>query len=117
MFLTNNFDLPALTVAMLYKARWRIELFFKWIKQHLRIKVFYGNNENAVKLQIWSAIATYLLVAILKKERGLEPSLYTILQALSVTLFEKVPINRLFSGADSDSDQGASSNQLSLFDF
>jgi hypothetical protein len=117
VFLTNNFDLPALTVALLYKARWRIELFFKWIKQHLRIKVFYGTSENAVKLQIWSAIATYLLVAILKKERCLEPSLYTILQALSVTLFEKIPVNQLFSGPDYDSNQGASSNQLSLFDF
>src|SRR5208337_424202 len=91
-FLTNNFVLPALTIAQIYKSRWAIELFFKWIKQHLRIKSFYGTSENAVKTQIWIAVSTYLLVAILRKQLGLEASLYQILQILSVTLFEKVPV-------------------------
>ena len=91
-FLTNNFDLPALTVALLYKSRWKVELFFKWIKQHLRIKAFYGTSENAVKTQIWTAVSVYVLVAILKKRLGLGPSLHQILQVLSVTLFEKTPI-------------------------
>ena len=91
VFLTNHFGLPALTIAQLYKARWRIELFFKWIKQHLRIKAFYGTSLNAVKTQIWIAITTYVLIAILKKELGIEHSLYTMLQVLSVTLFEKTP--------------------------
>ena len=90
-FLTNNFDLPALTVALLYKSRWKVELFFKWIKQHLRIKAFYGTSENAVKTQIWTAVSVYVLVAILKKRLGLGPSLHQILQVLSVTLFEKTP--------------------------
>ncbi len=92
VFLTNNFTLPALTIAQLYHGRWQIELFFKWIKQHLRIKAFYGTSQNAVRLQIWSAIAVYLLVAILKKRLHLDASLYTILQILSLTLFEKMPI-------------------------
>ena len=92
VFLTNNFTVPALTIAQLYRSRWQIELFFKWIKQHLRIKAFYGTSPNAVRTQIWTAIAVYLLVAILKKRRQLEPSLYTILQILSLTLFEKTPI-------------------------
>src|SRR5450759_2192755 len=95
-FLTNNFDLPALTVCLLYKSRWQVELFFKWIKQHLRIKAFYGYSENAVKTQIWIAVAVYVLVAILKKRLGLEASLHEILQVLSVTLFEKVPILQAF---------------------
>ena len=95
-FLTNNFDLPALTVALLYKSRWKVELFFKWIKQHLRIKAFYGTSENAVKTQIWTAVSVYVLVAILKKRLGLGPSLHQILQVLSVTLFEKTPIVRAF---------------------
>ena len=90
-FLTNNFDLSALTVALLYKSRWKVELFFKWIKQHLRIKAFYGTSENAVKTQIWIAVSVYVLVAILKKRLELEPSLHQILQVLSVTLFEKTP--------------------------
>jgi len=97
VFLTNNFVVPALTIAQLYKGRWQIELFFKWIKQHLRIKAFYGTSENAVRTQIWSAIAVYLLVAILKKRLHLEASLYTILQILSLMLFEKTPILQALS--------------------
>ena len=93
-FLTNNFALPALTIAQIYKCRWQVELFFKWIKQHLRIKAFYGTSENAVKTQIWIAVSVYVLVAILRKRLGLEASLYQILQILSLTLFEKVPIDR-----------------------
>ncbi|MCK5843983.1 MAG: IS4 family transposase, partial [Victivallales bacterium] len=92
VFLTNNFALPALTIAQLYKARWRVELFFKWIKQHLRIKAFYGTSANAVKTQIWIAVCVYVLVAIMKKRLSLDHSLYTILQILSVSLFEKTPI-------------------------
>jgi len=92
VFLTNNFTVPALTIAKLYRGRWQIELFFKWIKQHLRIKAFYGTSPNAVHTQIWTAIAVYLLVAILKKRLHLEATLYTILQILSLTLFEKTPI-------------------------
>lgn len=91
-FLTNNLTLPAITIALLYKSRWQIELFFKWIKQHLRIKAFYGTSENSVKTQIWIAISVYVLVAIIKKRLNLDLSLYTILQILSITLFEKVPI-------------------------
>src|SRR5216110_2733788 len=91
-FLTNNFALPALTIAQIYKSRWAVELFFKWIKQHLRIKAFYGTSENAVKTQIWIAVSIYVLVAILRKRLGLEVSLYQTLQILSVTLFEKTPI-------------------------
>lgn len=98
VFLSNNFNLPALTIARLYKARWRIELFFKWIKQHLRIKTFYGTSQNAVKTQIWIAVTTYLLVAILKKELGIEQSLYTILQVLSVSLFKNTPIIKAIEG-------------------
>lgn len=94
VFLTNNFTAPALTIAQLYQARWQIELFFKWIKQHLRIKAFYGTSQNAVRTQIWSAIAVYLLVAILKKRLHLKASLYTLLQILSLTLFEKMPISQ-----------------------
>jgi transposase len=116
VFLTNHFDLPALTVAQLYKARWRIELFFKWIKQHLRIKAFYGTSANAVKTQIWIAITTYLLVAILKKELGIEHNLYTILQVLSVTLFEKTPILQVFADPRYTTENSASRNQLSLFE-
>jgi hypothetical protein len=97
VFLTNNFSIPALTVADLYRCRWQVELFFKWIKQHLRIKAFYGTSVNAVKTQVWIAIAIYLLVAIIKKELHLQHSLYTILQILSVTLFEKTPISEAFS--------------------
>ncbi len=114
-FLTNNFTLPALTIAHLYKARWQVELFFKWIKQHLRIKVFYGTSENAVKTQIWIAVSAYVLVAIAKKRLDLDPSLYQILQILSVTLFEKTPILQAFQPFDSQSDLDESCNQLNLF--
>lgn len=116
VFLTNNFDLPAKTVADLYRCRWQVELFFKWIKQHLRIKKFYGTTENAVKTQIWIAISVYVLVAIVKKRLGLEPSLYTILQILSVSLFEKTPILEALSSVEYKIDEGDSCNQLELFD-
>jgi hypothetical protein len=116
VFLTNNFQLPPETIAQLYKARWRIELFFKWIKQHLRIKSFYGISQNAVKVQIWTAISTYLLVAILKKELRLEQSLYTILQVLSVSLFEKTPILQALSQKYMPIQSQQNSKQLSLFD-
>lgn len=116
VFLTNHFDLPALTVARLFKARWRIELFFKWIKQHLRIKAFYGTSINAVKTQVWIAVTTYLLVAILKKELKIEHSLYTILQVLSVSLFEKTPLLQAFSDQSYTADTDPFANQLSLFD-
>ncbi len=114
VFLTNDFDLPALTIAQLYKARWQIEIFFKWIKQNLRIKAFYGTSITAVKTQIWIAISTYLLVAILKKELKLEAPLYTILQVLSLSLFEKMPILQAFAETDSQSETNDSFNQLSL---
>ncbi len=116
IFLTNNFLLPALIIAQLYKARWRVELFFKWIKQHLRIKKFYGTSENAVKTQIWIAVSVYVLVAILKKELGLDQSLYTILQFLSVSIFEKTPVLQAFSGVESQSENGSSCIQRMLFD-
>lgn len=114
-FLTNNFSLPALTIAHLYKRRWQIETFFKWIKQHLRIKSFYGTSENAVKTQIWIAIAVYVLVAIVKKRLNLNITLYTFLQILSVTLFEKVPILQLVTNTDSSTMEQPFSNQLNLF--
>ena len=117
VFLTNNFDLPALTIARLFKSRWKVELFFKWIKQHLRIKVFYGNSENAVKTQIWIAIAVYVLVAIVKKRLALDATLYQILQVLSVTLFEKTPILRAFDDQGSQEKSVEFSNQLNLLDF
>jgi len=116
-FLTNNFVLPALTIAQIYKSRWQVELFFKWIKQHLRIKAFFGTSENAVKTQIWIAVSVYVLVAIIRKRLGLEVSLYQILQILSITLFEKVPILQAFQASDSQSDLPDSGNQLILFDF
>ena len=116
VFLTNHFELPALTIAQLYKARWRIELFFKWIKQHLRIKAFYGTSINAVKTQIWIAITTYVLIAILRRELRIEQSLYTILQVLSVTLFEKTPLLQVFADPDHAIQDGQSRNQLSLFE-
>ncbi len=115
-FLTNNFLLPAHTIAQLYKRRWDIELFFKWMKQHLRIKKFYGNSPNAVKTQIWVAVIVYLLVAILKKQLGIEASLYRILQILSVTIFEKMPILQVLQPLDSHSSTTPPSNQLNLFD-
>jgi hypothetical protein len=115
-FLTNNFTLPALTIALIYKSRWQVELFFKWIKQHLRIKAFYGTSQNAVKTQIWSAVSVYVLVAIIRKRLGLEASLYQILQILSVTLFEKTPILQVLQPSDSRDDLLDFSNQLNLFD-
>ena len=115
-FLTNNFDLPALNIAMLYKSRWRIELFFKWIKQHLRIKAFYGTSSNAVKTQIWIAISIYVLVAIVKKKLSLSLSLYTILQILSVSIFEKTPILEAFLKYEHNFATLNPQNQLSLFD-
>jgi hypothetical protein len=116
VFLSNNFALPALTISQLYKARWRVELSFRWIKQHLRIKSFYGTSENAVKTQIWTAISVYLLVAIPKKHLSLDLSLYKLLQILSITLFEKTPILQVISNAEAPSSFDQPSNQLNLFD-
>ncbi len=115
VFLTNNFTLPAQVIAQLYKCRWQVELFFKWIKQHLRIKAFYGTTENAVKTQIWIAISVYILVAIVKKRLKLDRSLYTILQILSVSLFEKTPILQALSHIDYDETVDDDDNQLNLF--
>ena len=115
VFLTNNFTLPAQVIAQLYKCRWQVELFFKWIKQHLRIKAFYGTTENAVKTQIWIAISVYVLVAIVKKRLKLDRSLYTILQILSVSLFEKTPILQALSHIDYDETMDDDDNQLNLF--
>ena len=117
MFLTNNFTCSALSIAQLYKARWQVELFFKWIKQHLKIKHFYGNSANAVKTQIWIAISVYVLVAIWKKQLGLQQSLYTILQILSVCIFEKTPILEALSENDRGEKTHHLANQLELFDF
>jgi len=117
VFLTNNFVLPAATICALYKARWQVELFFKWIKQHLRIKKFYGNSENAVKSQIWIAVSVYVLVAIIKKRLNLDASLYTLLQILSVTLFEKMPLQQAFPASEYIPPEGAPRNQLNLFAF
>jgi len=117
VFLTNNFAFPAATICALYKRRWQVELFFKWIKQHLRIKKFYGNSENAVKSQIWIAISVYVLVAIIKKRLNLDASLYTLLQILSVTLFEKMPLQQAFPGNDYKILDGVPCNQLNLFAF
>jgi Transposase DDE domain/Domain of unknown function (DUF4372) len=117
VFLTNNTALPALTIAALYKSRWQVELFFKWIKQHLRIKRFLGTSENAVKTQIWCAVATYVLIAIVKKELQLEASLYTCLQILSVSVFEKTEISSALQPDRSQREIDITSNQLILFDF
>jgi len=117
VFLTNNFTLPAATICALYKARWQVELFFKWIKQHLRIKNFYGTSENAVKSQIWIAVSVYILVAIVKKRLNLDASLYTLLQILSVTLFEKMPLQQAFAASDYKTYNEAECNQLNLFEF
>lgn len=116
VFLTNNFALPTLTSAGLYKSRWQIELFFKWIKQHLRIKAFFGTSENAVKTQIWIAISVYVLVAIVKKELRVERSLYEILRVLSLTLFEKTPLFQVLQAEIDASEQGVDRNQWRLFD-
>lgn len=115
-FLTNNFEIPALTIAAIYKCRWQIELFFKWIKQHLRIKAFYGTSSNAINTQIWIAITVYVLVAIVKKRLSLKTDLYTILQILSVTCFEKTPILRALAQVDYNLDTTPLTNQLQLFD-
>ena len=117
VFLTNQFTLPAAIICALYKARWQVELFFKWIKQHLRIKRFYGTSENAVKAQIWIAVSVYALVAIVKKRLNLETSLYTLLQILSVTLFEKMLICQIVRGSGYKPDEDAQCNQLKLFVF
>ena len=116
-FLTNNFALPALTITQIYKSRWQVELFFKWIKQHLRIKSFYGTSENAVKTQIWIAVSVYVLVAIIRKRLDIDRSLYQILQILSITILEKQPILQAFCGPDSQFDGLDDPNQLVLFDF
>lgn len=115
-FLTNNFTLPAFTIALLYKCRWQVELFFKWIKQHLRIKAFYGTSENAVKTQIWIAISVYVLVAIIKKRLNLKHSLYTILQILSVSVFEKEPILQILNKSEYKVQETSRYKQLLLFD-
>jgi len=115
-FLTNNFSAQAQTIADLYRSRWQVELFFKWIKQHLRIKSFYGTSANAVKTQIWIAISVYVLVAIIKKELGIKENLYTILQILSLTLFEKIPLNQLLTNTNYETVQQNSCIQLNLFD-
>jgi transposase len=116
-YLTNNFTIPAQTVADLYRYRWQVELFFKWIKQHLRIKSFFGTSENAVKCQIWIAISVYVLVAIIKKRLNLKADLYTILQILSLTLFEKIPLDQLLMMSDYKNEEHSLCNQLNLFDF
>ncbi len=115
IFLTNLFGPPAATICALYKARWQVELFFKWIKQHLRIKQFYGTSENAVKAQIWTAVSMYVLVAIIKKRLDLDASLYTLLQVFSITLFEKIPLNKDFLDKSPGTDNDRFSNQLKLF--
>ena len=116
-FLSNNFTLPALVIGQIYKKRWEVELFFRWIKMHLRIKAFYGTSENAVKTQIWIAVSVYVLVAIVRKRLNLEASLYQLLQVLSVTLFEKTPILQALQPDDSQNELYDSCNQLNLFGF
>lgn len=116
VFLTNNFVLPALTITRLYRLRWQIELFFKWIKQHLRIKTFFGTSENAVKTQIWIAVSVYVLVAIVKKRLALSASLYEILQILSLTMFERIPLDQLLLLSEADRQSSNSLNQLNLFE-
>lgn len=116
VFLTNHFGLPALTVAQLYQQRWQVELFFRWLKQHLRIKAFYGTSANAVRTQLWVAVCVYALVALLKKRLGIDATLYEILQILSVSLFEKTPVGQLFQAFHSQNDTPDSSNQLLLFE-
>ncbi len=116
VFLTNDFSLPALTIAELYKARWQIELFFKWIKQHLRIKAFFGTSANAVKTQIWIAVCVYLLIAITKKRLKIEQSLHTILQILSVSVFEKMPLLQAFQNGECKITGDDFCNQLQLWD-
>ncbi len=116
-FLTNNFTLSALTIAAIYRSRWQVELFFKWIKQHLRIKDFYGTSESAVKTQIWIAVSVYVLVAIVRKRLAIKSSLYSFLQILSLTLFEKMPILRAFEDIESQDLATENPKHLILFDF
>ena len=116
MFLTNNFALPAFTITELYRCRWQVELFFKWIKQHLRIKAFFGTSENAVKSQIWIAVSVYVLVAIVKKRLQLSASLYEMLQILSLTMFERIPLDQLLAQAVIEDIDPSSAKQLFLFD-
>src|ERR1700730_7590193 len=116
VFLTNNFTLPAFTITELYRCRWQVELFFKWIKQHLRIKVFFGTSENAVKSQIWIAVSSYVLVAIVKKRLHLSASLYEILQILSLTMFEKIPLDQVLATTAAGDNYLTTDNQLLLFD-
>ena len=115
-FLTNNFVLPAVTIAEIYKCRWQVELFFRWVKQHLRIKAFFGTSENAVKSQIWIAVSVYVLVAIIRKRLNLSLSLYEMLQILSLTLFEKIELNTVFSRPSAGPKIDPSANQLILFE-
>ena len=117
VFITNNFTFPAATICALYKSRWQVELFFKWIKQHLRIKKFYGTSENAVKTQIWIAVSVYVLVAIIKKRLGLDASLYTLLQILSISLFEKMSLQQTLTLRKTEAENLKKSNQLNLFAF
>ena len=117
VFLTNNLALPPLTIARLYKCRWQVELFFKWIKQHLRIKRFFGTSENAVKTQVWIAISVYVLIAIIKKRLDIDASLYTILQVLSVTVFEKTSLRQMLSEPEPTENDHPQHNQLNLFDY
>jgi len=116
IFLTNNFTLPAFTITELYRCRWQVELFFKWIKQHLRIKAFFGTSENAVKSQLWIAVSVYVLVAIVKKRLRLSASLYEILQILSLTMFERMPLDQLLAQTLADDIDRTSDNQWILFD-
>ena len=115
MFITNNFSLPAATICALYKSRWQVELFFKWIKQHPRIKQFHGTSENAVKTQIWIAVSVYVLVAIVKKRLDPDASLYTLLQILSVTLFEKMPLHQALDRGENKRNDLQITNQSNLF--
>jgi IS4 transposase len=115
VFLTNHFGIPALSICALYKSRWQVELFFKWIKQHLRIQRFFGTSENAVRIQIWTAVATYVLVAIVRKTLNLELSLHHMLQILSVTPFEKVPLIQLLTDTEMNENNCDARNQLNLF--
>ena len=117
VFLTNNLSPPPLTIARLYKCRWQVELFFKWIKQHLRIKRFFGTSENAVKTQVWIAISVYVLIAIIKKRFDIDASLYTILQVLSVTVFEKTSLRQMLSEPEPTENDHPQHNQLNLFDY
>jgi IS4 transposase len=116
IFLTNNFTLPAFTITELYRCRWQIELFFKWIKQHLRMKAFFGTSENAVKSQLWIAVSVYVLVAIVKKRLNVSASLYEILQILSLTMFERMPLDQLLAQVVADDIDYDSANQLFLFE-